>query len=107
MTLRCTVDKDVWKNGESLYKILDLKKNIVAFFYFSISDDVCTIHLFDVVPKYSKSEIGKEIINQFLVEYNVNKKKIRIDNINSNCKAFEKFDFNSYQYREDDKFDNS
>lgn len=85
-----TVDKDVWKNDECLYKILDLKKNIVAFFYFSISDDVYTIHLFDVVPKYSKSEIGKEIINQFMIERNIKVQKIRFSSKRMNLDFFDK-----------------
>lgn len=69
----------IWKKDYCLYKILDSNQNIVAFIYFSIVSDDYKIVLFEVVSKYQSQGIGKDIINQFMVEQNVTTENIHID----------------------------
>ena len=79
----------IWKKDYCLYKILDSNQNIVAFICFSIVSGDYKIILFEVVSKYQSQGIGKDIINQFMVEKNVTTENIHIDYLHlSEAKIF-------------------
>lgn len=79
----------IWKKDYCLYKILDSNQNIVAFICFSIVSGDYKIVLFEVVSKYQSQGIGKDIINQFMVEKNVTTENIHIDYLHlSEAKIF-------------------